>query len=160
MSSQKHRQNSWIIRTGLTRSVLFAAALALVLLLVTYNNADADAATTSSLVSRDDTLVLRDEDDLINLYATLNRQIQRCLDDDDPPSWYTGDDEEHPCTCTDPTVALKRVDKKQRKRWMVHHDNMVVTAQHVQRSGLDVVFFGDSYVQTKYRRCHVTISFC
>ena len=138
-------------RWGLTRTVLVAAAIIFVLVTSNYANSN----NNGRIHQKNEEIHLRGQggdDNLDELYASLNKN-QRCLDPEDPPEWFTPTIAElHPCTCPDPFTAVKRTDKSQRKRWMVHHDQIVEKMQTIPGTGLDVVLFGDSVSRKRSHR--------
>ena len=139
------RQSPFLSRMGLTRTALVAAAT--IFFIVTSNHANNNSHTNVQQINGEIHVRGQGDDNLDELYASLNKN-QRCLDPEDPPEWYTPDIAElHPCTCPDPFTAVKRTNKSQRKRWMIHHDNMVEKMQSIPRTDLDVVFFGDSITE-------------
>mmetsp|Transcript_13882 Transcript_13882/g.27984 ORF Transcript_13882/g.27984 Transcript_13882/m.27984 type:complete len:369 (+) Transcript_13882:60-1166(+) len=124
-------------------TIFFVAAIVL-LFLVAYN-------TNSSIEEAMDeadgaAIFLRDEDDLFDLFESLNATY-RCRDEDDPPEWFDYyDKHDHPCLCTDPTVPRER-EGSTNKRWKDWHNAMVKRAEKVQKEGLDFVLLGDSITE-------------
>ena len=133
-------------KVGLFNSpVFFLAASALVLMLLwgAYNSVNYDLEDGNADAAA---IFLRGEEDLFDLFESLNAS-QRCFDDDDPLEWKNGDnnddDDEEICDCPDPTMARKRGTKA----WDKYHEYMVERAKQVQKKGLDVLFLGDSITE-------------
>ena len=121
-------------------TVFFAAAIVL-LFMVAYN-------TNNSIEDMEEdgaAIFLRGEEDLFDLFESLNATY-RCRDDDDPPEWFNYDEQKHPCLCTDPTVPRER-EGSTNKRWKDWHNDMVERAKNIQKKGLDFVLLGDSITE-------------